>query len=63
VAAHRTLVEPCLYTNGPGRRFILQRRGRIVIAAACNGQGFQGAPETGERLAELALEPLEAAAR
>jgi sarcosine oxidase len=50
-------VESCLYTNTPGDRFILERAGRVVVAAACNGQGFQLAPETGERLASLALEP------
>jgi len=63
VAGHRTAVEPCFYTNAPGERFILERRGRIVLAAACNGQGFQFAPETGERLAELALEPAKVATR
>lgn len=47
-------VEPCLYTNTPDERFILERHGRIVVGSACNGQGFQFAPETGERLARLA---------
>jgi sarcosine oxidase len=46
--------EACLYTNTPDERFVLERRGRIVIASACNGQGFQLAPETGERVADLA---------
>ncbi len=49
-------VETCMYTNTPGERFICERRGRIVVGSACNGQGFQFAPETGERLARLALE-------
>jgi sarcosine oxidase len=51
-----TAVETCLYTNTPEERFILEPRGRIVIASACNGQGFQFAPETGERVARLALQ-------
>jgi sarcosine oxidase len=55
--------EICLYTNTPDERFILERRGRVVIAAACNGQGFQLAPESGRRAAELALEPAEVSAR
>jgi sarcosine oxidase len=49
--------ETCLYTNTPDERFVLERRGRVVVAAACNGQGFQLAPESGRRAAELALEP------
>ena len=40
-----------MYTNAPGERFVIERRGRIVIGSACNGQGFQFAPQTGERLA------------
>jgi sarcosine oxidase len=51
-----TAVETCLYTNAPGERFVLERRGRVVVASACNGQGFQFAPETGERVARLAIE-------
>ena len=49
-------VETCMYTNTPDERFVFDRRGRIVVGSACNGQGFQFAPETGERLARLALE-------
>jgi sarcosine oxidase len=48
--------ESCLYTNSPDGRFVCERRGRIVVGAACDGQGFQFAPETGDRLAALALE-------
>jgi sarcosine oxidase len=55
IAGEPTAVETCLYTNTPDERFVLERRGRIVIASACNGHGFQFAPETGERLARLAL--------
>lgn len=49
-------VEPCIYTNTIDERFVLERRGRVVVASACNGQGFQFAPETGARAADLALE-------
>jgi sarcosine oxidase len=56
VGAEPSRVETCMYTNAPGERFVIERRGRIVIGSACNGQGFQFAPQTGERLAELALE-------
>jgi sarcosine oxidase len=49
--------ETCLYTNTPDERFIVERHGRVVVASACNGQGFQFAPETGERAAQLALAP------
>jgi sarcosine oxidase len=55
--------ETCLYTNTPDERFVVERRGRIVVAAACNGQGFQLAPETGRRVAALAREPAEVSAR
>jgi sarcosine oxidase len=55
--------ETCLYTNTPDERFMLERRGPIVVAAACNGQGFGLAPESGRRLAALALEPAEVGAR
>jgi sarcosine oxidase len=59
VSAQPIDAETCLYTNTPDEQFILERRGRIVVACACNGQGFQFAPETGERLARLALEAAE----
>ena len=52
-------VETCKYTRTPDERFALERHGRVVLASACNGQGFQFAPETGERVAELALDPAE----
>lgn len=50
----RATAEPCLYTSTPDEQFILERRGLVVVGSACNGQGFQFAPETGERLAQLA---------
>ena len=46
--------ETCLYTNTDDERFILERRGRIVIGSACSGHGFKFAPVVGQRLAELA---------
>jgi sarcosine oxidase len=49
------LAETCLYTTTPDERFILERRGRIVIGSACSGHGFKFAPAVGRRLADLAL--------
>jgi len=46
--------ETCLYTNTEDERFILERRGRIVIGSACSGHGFKFAPAIGQRLAQLA---------
>ena len=51
------LVETCFYTNTDDERFIIERRGPIVIGSACSGHGFKFAPLTGRRLAELALRP------
>jgi len=48
-------METCLYTTTPDERFILERRGRIVIGSACSGHGFKFAPLVGARLADLAL--------
>lgn len=47
--------ETCLYTTTPDERFILERRGRVVIGSACSGHGFKFAPAVGRRLADLAL--------
>jgi sarcosine oxidase len=49
--------EACLYTSTADERFILERHGPIVVGSACSGQGFGFAPETGESLADLALQP------
>ena len=49
------LVETCLYTTTPDERFILERRGNVVIGSACSGHGFKFAPAVGKRLADLAL--------
>ncbi|MGH2662189.1 MAG: N-methyl-L-tryptophan oxidase [Actinomycetota bacterium] len=48
------LVETCLYSNTPDERFILERRGPLVIGSPCSGHGFKFAPVIGERLAALA---------
>jgi sarcosine oxidase len=43
----------CLYTSTPDEEFVLDRRGRVVIASPCSGHGFKFAPLIGERIAEL----------
>ena len=47
--------QTCLYTITADQRFILERRGRVVIGSACSGHGFKFAPAVGRRLADLAL--------
>jgi len=47
--------ETCLYTTTADERFVLDRRGRVVVGSACSGHGFKFAPFVGRRLAELAL--------
>jgi sarcosine oxidase len=47
--------EACFYTWTPREEFVIERHGPVVVAAACNGQGFQFAPETGEHVARLAV--------
>jgi sarcosine oxidase len=47
--------QTCLYTMTADERFILERRGRVVVGSACSGHGFKFAPAVGRRLAELAL--------
>ena len=53
-----TRVETCLYTNRPAERFVLERRGRVVVGSPCSGHGFKFAPLIGGRLAALATEAL-----
>jgi monomeric sarcosine oxidase len=48
--------ETCMYTTTADERFILERRGRVVIGSACSGHGFKFAPAIGARLAALAAE-------
>ena len=47
--------QTCLYTTTADERFILERRGRVVVGSACSGHGFKFAPAVGRKLAELAL--------
>ena len=46
--------ETCMYTNTSDERFIIDRRGRVVVGSPCSGHGFKFAPLIGERLARLA---------
>jgi sarcosine oxidase len=46
--------ETCLYTNTPDERFVLDRRGPVVIGSPCSGHGFKFAPLIGRILADLA---------
>ena len=48
--------QTCLYTSTADQRFVLERRGRVVIGSACSGHGFKFAPAIGRRLAGLALD-------
>jgi sarcosine oxidase len=48
--------QTCLYTTTADQRFVLERRGRVVVGSACSGHGFKFAPAVGRRLAALALE-------
>lgn len=50
--------QTCLYTTTADERFIVERRGRIVVGSACSGHGFKFAPAIGARLAALAMEAL-----
>jgi sarcosine oxidase len=50
--------ETCLYTNTDNERFVLERHGRVVVASACDGQGFKFAPALGETIAGLVREVL-----
>lgn len=46
-------LDTCLYTSTDDERFVLERRGRIVVGSACSGHGFKFAPAVGMRLADL----------
>lgn len=48
------IVETCLYTRTADDRFVLERRGPVVVGSACSGHGFKFAPLIGARLADLA---------
>lgn len=47
--------DTCVYATTPDQRFVLDRRGRVVVGSACSGHGFKFAPVVGRRLAALAL--------
>jgi len=60
-ARHFQLADPepveaqtCIYTTTADERFVLERRGRVVVGSACSGHGFKFAPAIGARLARLA---------
>jgi sarcosine oxidase len=48
--------QSCFYTTTDDERFILERRGRIVVGSACSGHGFKFAPAVGKLLAALAVD-------
>ncbi len=50
--------ETCMYTTTPDERFILERRGNVVIGSACSGHGFKFAPAIGRRLAAMSADIL-----
>jgi monomeric sarcosine oxidase len=50
--------ETCVYTTTADERFILERRGRVVIGSPCSGHGFKFAPAVGARLAQMSSDKL-----
>ncbi|KRC33178.1 FAD-dependent oxidoreductase [Oerskovia sp. Root22] len=54
--ADRLVPISCTYTTTPDHDFVLDRVGRVVIAAGFSGHGFKFAPSIGRVLAELARE-------
>jgi sarcosine oxidase len=47
--------ETCVSTSTPDERFVLDRRGPVVICSPCNGVGFKFAPLIGRIVADLAM--------
>lgn len=47
--------ETCISTATPDERFVLDRRGPVVICSPCNGVGFKFAPLVGRIVADLAM--------
>jgi sarcosine oxidase len=43
----------CLYTTTPDERFLVDRRGPIIVGSACSGHGFKFVPLIGRVLADL----------
>lgn len=54
-------LEPisCTYTTTPDEDFVLDRAGRVVVAAGFSGHGFKFAPAIGRVLADLATEDVD----
>lgn len=50
----------CTYTTTPDEDFVLDRLGRVVVAAGFSGHGFKFGPAIGRVLADLATEPVDA---
>jgi len=50
--------ETCMYTTTPDERFILERRGKVVIGSACSGHGFKFAPALAKTITALVGEAL-----
>lgn len=46
----------CTYTTTPDHDFVLDRRGRVTVAAGFSGHGFKFAPALGRVLADLTTE-------
>lgn len=44
----------CLYTSTPGKDFVIDRVGPIVVGSPCSGHGFKFTPVIGRMLADLA---------
>ena len=47
--------EASMLTQTPDQRFLLDRRGPVVIASPCSGHGFKFAPLIGRVVADLAM--------
>lgn len=51
--ARPTRVETCVYTVTADEEFVIEAHGRVVVVSACSGQGFQLAPDTAGRAADV----------
>lgn len=49
----------CTYTRTPSDDFVLDRRGRVIVASCCSGHGFKFTPKIGALIAELVAQPLD----
>jgi sarcosine oxidase len=50
--------ETCIYTTTPDERFILERRGRVVIGSACSRPRLQVRARDRRRLAQMAADSM-----